>query len=248
MVGIYKITNLINNKVYIGQSKDIKARWHRHRMAAFNSNYPQYNCLIYKAIRKYGIDNFAFEVLELCEEKELNEKEEYYIAQYDSTNKGYNMITAIQYSENNHITASVAADIRYLLLSTKLSQAEIAREFGTSQMTVSSINLGRSWPSELYTYPIRQRKKDHFYIDCGIKVFPGSIRCPGCDNKHRAEKHQLPVSREELKHLIRTKSFVSIGKMFGVTDNAIRKWCDKLKLPRRAADIKHISDEEWLNI
>ena len=57
-----------------------------------------------------------------------------------------------------------------------------------------------------------------------------------------------PISREELKKLIRTVSFVKIGKQFGVTDNTIRKWCDKYKLPRKVSEIKKYTDEEWAEI
>ena len=42
--------------------------------------------------------------------------------------------------------------------------------------------------------------------------------------------------------------FTSIGKLYNVTDNSIRKWCDKYNLPRRVSDIKKISDEDWINI
>ena len=49
--GIYKITNLINNKVYIGQSIDIERRWQEHRKLCKTGN-----ALIYKAFRKYGLE------------------------------------------------------------------------------------------------------------------------------------------------------------------------------------------------
>lgn len=52
-------------------------------------------------------------------------------------------------------------------------------------------------------------------------------------------------TREELKNKIRTIPFIQIGKHYGVTDNAIRKWCDYYNLPRRVKDIKEYSDEEW---
>ena len=55
-------------------------------------------------------------------------------------------------------------------------------------------------------------------------------------------------AREELKDLIRNKPFTEIGKKFGVSDNAIKKWCDAYNLPRKKKDIKLISDEEWQNI
>ena len=56
------------------------------------------------------------------------------------------------------------------------------------------------------------------------------------------------VSREELKNKIRNNSFVSIAKEYGVTDNAIRKWCDKYRLPRKVSLIHLFSDDEWEKI
>lgn len=55
-------------------------------------------------------------------------------------------------------------------------------------------------------------------------------------------------SREELKNDIRTTPFTKIGEKYGVTDNAVRKWCDVYKLPRKTTDIKKISDEDWIKI
>jgi len=55
----------------------------------------------------------------------------------------------------------------------------------------------------------------------------------------------MPVTREELKQLIRTTPFIKIGQQFGVSDNAIRKWCDKFNLPRKSTEIKKISDKDW---
>lgn len=85
------IKNNINGKVYIGQSVDIKKRWREHRSAAYNLNSKDYNMVIYRAIRKYGLNNFSFSILETCEIEELNEKEKYWIQNYDSKNKGYNV-------------------------------------------------------------------------------------------------------------------------------------------------------------
>lgn len=66
-------------------------------------------------------------------------------------------------------------------------------------------------------------------------------------NKIKPRK-KLPVNRQELKNLIRTTSFLQIGRKFGVTDSSIRKWCDRYELPRKKSIIKNISDEDWLSI
>ena len=91
MIGIYKITNLQNNKVYIGQAVDIKRRWCEHESHSFNPKHLSYNYAIHCAIRKYGIKNFSFEVLEECEENQLNEREIYWISKFNSKIDGYNM-------------------------------------------------------------------------------------------------------------------------------------------------------------
>ena len=81
--GIYKVTNKINGKVYIGQSVDIGRRWHQHMTAEDDSYF-------HKAIQKYGVENFEWEVIEQCKKKDLDEREIYWIEYYDSFNKGYN--------------------------------------------------------------------------------------------------------------------------------------------------------------
>ena len=79
---------------------------------------------------------------------------------------------------------------------------------------------------------------------CGVDItrYSSSGLCPACVAKNsRAVKRP---SREELKNLIRTESFVAIGNLFGVTDNAIRKWCKAENLPFRKADIQKIQNWE----
>lgn len=87
MIGIYKIENKINHHIYIGQSSNIYERWTNHKWVA---NKGKDNTTLYQALRKYGIENFSFEIIEECSLEELNEKEIYWISYYDSYNNGYN--------------------------------------------------------------------------------------------------------------------------------------------------------------
>lgn len=97
MIGIYKITNKINNKIYIGQSIDIKERWKQHFYKAYNEKELGYNSAIHQAFRKYGYENFSFEVIELCEKEELDAKEIYWIKTLNSlTPNGYNILSGGQ--------------------------------------------------------------------------------------------------------------------------------------------------------
>lgn len=119
MVGIYKITNLINQKAYIGQSVDIKSRFTDHRSNAFNPNCREYEKLLYRAFRKYGIENFSFEILEICEIRELNEKEKYYVELYDTFYNGYNATLGGDYfldnSGENHPRTKLTNDEVYYI-------------------------------------------------------------------------------------------------------------------------------------
>ena len=87
--GIYKITNLESGEIYIGQAKNIRKRWFDHCKCGVGIDTPNNNKL-YDAMRKYGLENFSFEVLEECDPEDLNEKERFYISVYKSVDFGYN--------------------------------------------------------------------------------------------------------------------------------------------------------------
>ena len=108
--------------------------------------------------------------------------------------------------------------------------------------------------SQLETTGSRNPNRKHFakkfYCkDCGKEISHDCERCAECEYKNRIiPVENLPVSREELKNLIRTQPFTEIGKKYNVSDNTIRKWCDKFKLPRKKTDITNCSDEDWSKI
>lgn len=86
---IYKIENSINNKVYIGQTiHTAKHRWQQHIAASKAGRGMQYP--LYKALAKYGLDNFRFEIIEEIDNQLLDEREKYWIKFYNSYRDGYN--------------------------------------------------------------------------------------------------------------------------------------------------------------
>lgn len=263
MIGIYKVTNLINNKVYIGQSDNIAQRWRIHRSHSLNNCGQDYNCVFYKAIRKYGLENFKFEIIEECYKDELNNREKYWIKHYKSylgfkDCQGYNMTLGGQNTYPHYLSYTDVEEIQQLLLNTTLSQTEIGDKYGVSQVTISQINRGLIWVMEDLEYPLRSRtyKTGNICADkkacpiCGKLIDVRNNYCQTCYNQQRKINFikTLPVTRDELKEMIRTRTFTDIGKQFNLTDNAIRKWCDNLNLPRRRSEIKKYTDEEWADL
>lgn len=142
MTGIYKITNQINNKIYIGQSVDINKRWQYYKSPPEILNYKS---KIISAIKKYGIENFIFEILEECPINELDKKEYYYVKLYDSINKGYNIIDGGQ----GHVgTANPNAD---------LTEEDVCfiREIYNSKTSIKKIDI----------------YNNYFKNKCGLRAF-----------------------------------------------------------------------------
>lgn len=291
-IGIYKIKNQINGKVYIGQSIHIEQRWKQHKYQKDLGTTP-----LYQDMRNFGIENFLFEIVEICSEEELNEKEIYYIEKFDSMNpnKGYNMRKGGGSIQHNYRRDYEEI---FLLWKSGLSCKDIETVLKCSDTTITralrkyniteSITKSRSVKKDIYVaLSIDGVPLKIFYGTKSItKFFNGDERgmsrfkqraimshyrffgyyweylteenLPEMDLTDeeflefqilspKSHSHSDEVrlkeslihrtvdrpSRDELKQLIRTKPFLQIGKMYGVSDNAIRKWCDFENLPRK---------------
>lgn len=132
MAYIYKITNKINNKIYIGETtQTIKKRWNQHVSDSLNKT-RGYNYHIHNAMRKYGIGNFSIEIIEQCSNEARFAREHYYIMYYNSLEpNGYNFLASS--------TGSVKVPIEAILESwqDKLSAKEIAEKLGIHKQTVT---------------------------------------------------------------------------------------------------------------
>ena len=86
--GIYRITNLKNGKTYVGQAVDVAERWRQHIKRGIGADPPTQNKL-YPAMLEDGVENFTFEVLEICQAAQLTEREKYYTDVFQANSYGY---------------------------------------------------------------------------------------------------------------------------------------------------------------
>ena len=160
MIGIYKITNLLNNKCYVGQSVCIEKRFAQHKSPYEQQRHSELP--LYKAFLKYGIQNFSFEVIEECKEEELDVKEQQYIEKFDSLchHNGYNILSGGEgHVGENHarhkLTEEDVRDIRTRynnLERCKEVQAIYSKKIGPSGF--SKVWKGETWKHimpEVYT-------------------------------------------------------------------------------------------------
>lgn len=124
--GIYCFENKINGKLYIGQSQNIKERI-RHHIKSKDQLY------IHKALRKYGIENFNFYILEFCDIDKLSELEMYYIQKYNAFENGYNLTKGGEGSRGVKLS-----DKHKNVISEKLSKETWAYNFRKDYFLVGS--------------------------------------------------------------------------------------------------------------
>lgn len=235
--GIYKITNTINNKVYIGQSIDIHRRWKDEKVNAFVTQSKEYQTLKSKAFRKYGLENFLFEVVEECPPSMLNEREKYWINYYSSYTEGYNMTMGGDFSPHVNMLSNIE-QVKCIiddLKNTSLTGIELGEKYGVSDQMISDINCGRSWRIDGISYPIRSRKTKYYCIICGAEVSQKGCLCVECYNKQQRIVER--PSKEILLEEVATSSFEAVGRKYGVSGNAIKKWCKAYGLPHLKKDI-----------
>ena len=88
--GIYKITNIKDGRIYIGQAVDLAARWKQHIKRALGAE-PMTQNKLYPAMAEQGVWNFTFEVVEICKKDQLNEREQYYQDFFNAKEFGYSI-------------------------------------------------------------------------------------------------------------------------------------------------------------
>lgn len=172
---IYKITNLANGKIYIGQSVCTKHRWEQHVSAARrNPKYP-----IDRAIAKYGLSSFEVTIIEKQIEN-YDEREQYWIQHYNCcVPRGYNIViggrssgVGIDYPCSKIRTQEDIDNIIDLIRNSNFNFGTIGKQYGVSPAVISSINLGNAYPQEGIEYPIRLKN----YSDDLLKRLTYSLK------------------------------------------------------------------------
>lgn len=131
---IYKITNKVNGKSYIGQTRyTVEFRWRQHQHKKDNTHF---HC----AIAKYGVENFIVETLEECEIADMDSREIFYIAKYDTYNNGYNSSTGGDGMRGHSrvLTDNKYDEIKGLYLS-GFSSNKIADLYGVDKATIQKL-------------------------------------------------------------------------------------------------------------
>lgn len=258
IVGIYKITNKINGKVYIGQSVNIYQRWQKHKRSAINKSDPKYHYHLYCAFRKYGIEHFDFEILEKCNIAELDMRERYWIRIHNSFFNGYNQTLGGDGRGSKKIEKEYIVGIFKDLENNELNNIEIAKKWNVSADLVSGINNGRFWRCDDKQYPIRvcknsknnqlsstQRVKDKKICPkCGKEMDYRSVLCAEC----RMKENMIDAPEKDvLFDLILKMPISHVAKMYNVCAHTVTRWCRVYGLPSKKADIEKFKTEKGID-
>jgi hypothetical protein len=219
MIGIYKITNKTNGKVYIGGSVDVVGRRSQHFSGNKNHND------LHLDIELLGKENFLFEVVEECGEEDLRERETFHIKQnflekqvlYNKTPLSGGRATFEQWVRSE--------EIKELLVEGILGLKEIAERFNVCVDTVRDINSGQTWKDDNKSYPINKE----FVSNQIAGVRPRQVERP------------IP---EVLEKMIQDYGFEETGRRFEVSGNAIKKWCLDYGMSKYSKDYKPLRPEK----
>ena len=163
---IYKITNKINGKSYIGQTiQNVKERFYQH--CATKCSQAILNMVIHKAINKYGKSNFTIEVIEEVESTNLNDRERYWIRYYDSYNNGYNSTEGGQDGIKlfkNLDTESIVREYK-----SGKSLREIGRLFNVDKQTIKDLLVRNNISLRTTrTYKLSQKDREDIIKDLSL--------------------------------------------------------------------------------
>ena len=242
--GIYKITNIINNRFYVGKSVNIYERWKEHIRDSlcseekWNANKRGEQTPLHKAIRKYGPEAFTLKIIEQCTEEKLNEREKYWIKFFDAfeSKYGYNCtLGGDGYScgggekAPSSILTQKEVDIIKQLLKKGYTAKQIQEYVPkASNTTISNINNGHSWIDKNQTYPI-SRDNGHRKFDNDTVLKIRQKYCQGESIKQLSNEYN--VAESTISSLVKGKTYTEVPVLYRDKHyhnrNSNRVWTDK---------------------
>lgn len=217
IVGIYKITNLIDGKVYIGQTVNYNKRKKRHLSSLKNGNH--HNKHLQRAFDKHGEDSFKIELIKKCNIEELDKLERYYIKELDACNhdKGYNMMYGGQRYRNftkevrlkmseagkgRKFTDEHKKKIGLAHKGRKLSQEHIIKISATKKKT--KIHCGEKNPNALISDSVAKKIIMDLLANMAVKDIANKYQVSSDVvyniMYNKSYSHIMPDVREELKN------------------------------------------------
>jgi len=235
MIGIYKITNKINGRAYIGQSKNIGTRWSNHINRLECKKHE--NKELQKGFNNFGYFNFSFEIIEECQEKELLSVELKYINLYQGNS--YNITSnsnSTLYVDNFKFNKHININLNYNILSQRVILTALKKYY---ERNTKEINIACSDIMKEYDF-------DHSIYYKGIQRIYDEI-------SHCELFEQVLIENSSIFNLKFNEQYYFLAKLFydnniiDSTKNFIRRGslnlyvkilCNKLKLYYHLEDFK----------
>jgi group I intron endonuclease len=186
MIGIYKITNIVNGKVYIGSSKNVEDRINKHKS---NLKYKIHiNKHLLSAWNKYGEENFSFQILKQMPLSLLRRAEQFYINKYQSINPKYGYNKAVVVSNTwDDLEKEEENKKDYFYFGSYTKEGKLFKVF----RTINEIDayFGKR-PKRVYdacNSNLAKSAKGYYWIRLNVKSekFPKLIELPGRKGRHR---------------------------------------------------------------
>ena len=192
---IYKYTNLVNNKKYIGQTNNFERRVREHKSCSFNPKSVNYEDKIHQAIRKYGYHNFKIEIIEVINNdidyNFVNEREQYWIKEEKSllTQWGYNVLEGGRNCWRSFLSPEDIQQIKDLIRNA-IPYSKIQELYPISKTFISDINSGKYFFDEQEIYPLCKYRISNDIYDALIE----DLLKPELTFKQLAERYDLAES------------------------------------------------------
>ena len=192
---IYRYTNLINNKKYIGQTNNFERRVNEHKSCSSNPKSINYDDKLHQAIRKYGYENFKIEIIEVINNVNnydlVNEREIFWIKEERSllTQWGYNVLEGGRNCWRSFLSKEEVKKIKELIKS-ETPYNDIQKQYPISKTFISDINSGKYFFDEKEIYPLCKYRISNDIYDALIE----DLLKPELTFKQLAERYDLAES------------------------------------------------------